>query len=151
MMARMSVAAWGMKYTALSSILVGVALGYIATPVWRTLQEVYDRAHPVVTTATTVLHASDSDVLILVSGVKHYYCDLLTPIDAFGIDKNGRESGAYVVRTDKEASGEKLPVGPFGPMTWRIYPRAGAVKVLMVASYLCNGRMVSAKFAEADL
>ena len=151
MAARFSLAAWRMKYTALTSILIGVVVGFAITPTFNAALDLYDRANPVVRTTTTVLWATDSDVLIQVTGIKLRACVPRPPIDAYGIDADGNQSGAYIVRTDQEASGKAFPLGAFGPMTWRIYPRAGAVKVIAFASYFCSGRPVVSKFAEADL
>lgn len=110
----------------------------------------WDRLNPVVSMSGMLVQSSADEVVLSISGVKHRDCQYLR-ITAYTEWADGSMRDAYISRIDMPEKGETKPKGNFHIGSWRVWPRAGGVRVLAYVHHLCGSRMVTTKVADVPL
>ena len=128
---------------ALLGVIIGVFVGHADDA----LSAVYDEAFPILSVQAEVRIADSERIVVALKGEKYRSCQFLR-IDAFTRHDDGVLADAYMRRTDQIQDGSTKPLGRFDMGTWAIWPRDGAMGVVIYSQHACYGRLVQTRLTE---
>lgn len=138
-------------YSILAGTVLGLLVGLSNDSVEDWAFDRYDKFFPAVTTDVKVILATQDEILLLISGVKHRECILSRPPHAEGRTSGGTPVEMSIERLDKKETFSTRPIGPFAAGLWRLWPRGNAASAQIYLTYACGKRVVVAKFADVTL
>jgi len=144
--------AWGtILLSAFVGLFVGAVIGLSNDSIEAAVLDLYDRLFPVVTLEPPIITSlTDDEVVLLIGGEKHRYCEYRKPMQAAGKSIAGTPIELSADRIDKEESGVTRPLGRFPAGLWRV-TRKGAASVQLYSTHVCNGRVISTLYADVRL
>lgn len=137
--------------SAVAGLLAGlVLLVPLAQSMSAQAMQAWDKMNPVVTMQGTLVSASSDEVVLSIAGTKNRDCSYVR-VSAYTEWMDGSMRDAYIMRSDFPEKGDTKPRGKFQIGTWRIWPRAGGVRVLVYVHHQCGQRLVTTKIADVPL
>lgn len=109
----------------------------------------YDELRPVVVMRGVLLERRPGEVLVEIAGEKLRPCRY-NAMHAYAV-RGGVRSDASIAREDRPVDGHTKPPGKYNIGIWRVWPVAGAERVVVYVSHTCDGRLVATNVAEIDL
>ena len=139
------------RWTVILSIIAGLVIAGVFTPMVAWVQEQYDVLNPVVEMHADVVRADSESITVALSGRKLRMCQYVR-MQAYMREESGEMIDSQIVRLDRSVDSATRPIGSFDFGVWRIWPvHDDATTADIYAQYVCNGRMVMVRAATVPI
>lgn len=138
-----------LRLTILLAIAVTLIVSQTLVPIILDLRQAYINAAPVVAVQGELINRGSNSATLHLWGEKLRACTYVK-VNAYTLH-DGMMVDASTIRIDAPDNHATRPLGPFDMGEWRVWPVAGASKILIFVQHDCNGRVVITKIAEVDL